>query len=54
MQHLHVMIDRLLGDERFRQFVRFGVVGVASSAVHYAIYYLMLLMMAATAAYAVG
>ena len=47
-------IDRLQNDERLRQFVRFGVVGVLSSAVHYAIYYLLLFVLTASISYIIG
>jgi putative flippase GtrA len=47
-------IDRLQNDERLRQFVRFGVVGVLSSAVHYAIYYLLLFVLTASFSYIIG
>lgn len=54
MSRVKNMLDSLLADERFRQFVRFGVVGVASSAAHYAVYCLFLLVFAATIAYTIG
>ena len=47
-------IDRLQNDERVRQFVRFGVVGVLSSAVHYAIYILLLFVLTASISYIIG
>ena len=47
-------IDRLQNDERLRQFVRFGVVGVLSSAVHYAIYCLLLFVLTASISYIIG
>ncbi len=41
-------------DKKIAQFLRFGIVGVLSSAVHYAIYYLMLFLTEATIAYVTG
>ena len=54
MQYKGKIFKRLWSDERVRQFARFGVVGLLSSAAHYAIYYLLLFVLKATIAYATG
>lgn len=54
MGTIKAKIQQILIDERIRQFLRFGVVGLTSSAVHYGIYYLLLFVVSATAAYIVG
>jgi len=48
------LIEQLLADQRLRQFVRFGVVGIVASAVHYAVYWLLLFAVVPTAAYTAG
>lgn len=54
MSGLSTKISQLWSDERVRQFVRFGVVGILSSAAHYAIYYLLLFVLKATISYVIG
>lgn len=54
MQYKGKIFKRLWSDERVRQFARFGVVGLLSSAAHYAIYYLLLFVLKATIAYVAG
>ena len=54
MKWLSMKINQLWSDERVRQFARFGVVGLLSSAAHYAIYYLLLFVLKATIAYVIG
>ena len=54
MSGLSTKISLLWSDERVRQFVRFGVVGILSSAAHYAIYYLLLFVLKATISYVIG
>ena len=47
-------VMQLFHDDRFWQFVRFGIIGCLSSAVHYGIYYLMLWWTVANIAYVTG
>ena len=44
----------LLQRDKFQQFVRFGVIGCLSSALHYGIYYILLFWTGANIAYIVG
>ena len=46
----------LLGDKReyIGQFIRFGIVGVIATAVHYGIYYLLLPLMSHNYSYTIG
>ena len=47
-------VNELLHSEKFWQFVRFALNGGLSSAVHYAIYYVLLFWTSANAAYITG
>ena len=52
------LLSRLSRSEKFRQFIRFGIVGTVSSAIHYGVYCLVLHFtnanIAFTAGYGVG
>ena len=41
-------------NQKIEQFLRFGIVGALSTAVHYGIYYVLLFVIHATIAYATG
>ena len=47
-------LSQLFHSDKFRQFLRFGVIGCLSSALHYGIYYLLLFWTVANVAYIVG
>ena len=48
------LIDSLLRDERFGQFVRFCVIGTLAAAVHYGIYFILQLWINVYVAYVAG
>ncbi len=49
-----LFIYQLYGSEKFRQFIRFGIVGTISSAIHYGIYCLALHFTNANIAFTIG
>jgi putative flippase GtrA len=44
----------LLQKERLQEMVRFGIVGVVATAIHYGVYYLLLTLLSPTLSYTIG
>ena len=45
---------KLLQKERLQEMVRFGIVGVVATAIHYGVYYLLLTLLSPTLSYTIG
>ena len=45
---------KIISEKTFGEFLRFAVVGVAATGIHYAVYYLLQQVMAAGVAYTIG
>ena len=45
---------KLLQKERLQEMVRFGIVGVVATAIHYGVYYLLLTLLNPTLSYTIG
>lgn len=44
----------MLQKERLQEMVRFGIVGVVATAIHYGVYYLLLTLLSPTLSYTIG